>query len=316
MLGWLRHHLHSCGDALKRLALTPLTTLLSVLVIGSAVTLPVSGYVAIENLRSLGTRFAGDPQLSVFMATDATRVDVARVEAMIRAVPIVERVEFVSKDTAFALLKKNNALSDVMATLKSNPLPDALVIHLGRYSAQEAESLSTEIKRDAKVSQVQLDAIWMRRLAGFLNIGRLVLTGLAIVLGIGLVAVTFNTVRLQILTRAQEIEISRLVGATDRFIRRPLFYYAAITGLLGSLLALGAVIGGLAILNHHLGPLAALYSTEFQLAPPRWPAIAMTLGVGILLSLAGAWAAHAATMSAANRLLRTRNEHLSEQPAH
>ena len=112
---------------------------------------------------------------------------------------------------------------------------------------------------------MQADSAWVRRMDTLLRLGRTMVTVLAILLGFGLVAVTFNTIRLQILTQRDEIEVSRLIGATDAYIRRPFFYLGSLLGVLGGAAALLIVLAALAILNRDLAQLAALYGSDFRL---------------------------------------------------
>jgi cell division transport system permease protein len=133
------------------------------------------------------------------------------------------------------------------------------------------------------VAHVQADAAWARRLAALSNIARAAIWLLTAVLGIGLVAVTFNTIRLQILTQRAEIELSKLIGATDAFIRRPFYYLGLVQGLAGGLVALGIVAAGLALLNREVRPLADSYGSSFGFAflPPE-DALAVVLFAGLL----------------------------------
>src|SRR5207237_4586287 len=116
------------------------------------------------------------------------------------------------------------------------------------------------------VAHVQADAAWARRLTALAAIGRLAIWLLTALLGIGLVAVTFNTIRLQILTQREEIEVSKLIGATDAFIRRPFYYLGLLQGLAGGVIALAIVAAALALLNAQVRPLAASYGSGFAFA--------------------------------------------------
>jgi cell division transport system permease protein len=108
-------------------------------------------------------------------------------------------------------------------------------------------------------------------------------------LGVALVAVTFNTIRLQILTQRDEIELCRLIGATHAYIRRPFFYLGSMLGLLGGLAALAIVVGGLAFLNRDLGTLAQLYGTDLRLSIPNPREMGAVLGAAAALGWLGAY---------------------------
>jgi cell division transport system permease protein len=140
-----------------------------------------------------------------------------------------------------------------------------------------------------KVAHVQLDSDWARRLDAALRLGRTAILILGLLLSSALVAVTFNTIRLQILTRREEIEISKLMGATNPFIRRPFLYFGSLQGLAGGLMAWGVLGIAVRLLNRDLGSLAALYSASFRLAGLRWDDAVSLLVFSALLGWLGAW---------------------------
>src|SRR5205814_4046414 len=139
------------------------------------------------------------------------------------------------------------------ASLGRNPLPDAFVV---TSQSESLETLATELAKLPGVAHVQADTLWARRLAALARIGRLGFGLLAALLGAGLFAVTFNTIRLQILTQREEIEVSKLIGATDAFIRRPFYYLGLLQGLAGGAMAVGIVAAALALLNREVSVLA------------------------------------------------------------
>ena len=158
--------------------------------------------------------------------------------------------------------------AELAATLRDNPLPDAFVVGVADREPATVERLERDLRALPKVAQVQIDSVWMRRLDALLDLGRSVVALLAVLLGSALVAVTFNTIRLQIVTHAEEIEVSRLVGATDAYVRRPFFYLGSLLGVLGGIAALAIVFATLAVLNRQLAPVGALYGASLAL---EWP---------------------------------------------
>jgi cell division transport system permease protein len=265
MRTWVRLHWLSLTQTLTRLARTPGATLLNVLVIGIALALPLGGYCVIVNLQSVAGNISTEPEVSVFLATDATRADIAGVESKVKAAEGVKAVRFVSRDAALSALKRDPAMTEMVATLRDNPLPDALVVSLGSHDPQLADRLEREFRTLPKVAHVQVDSAWLQRLGALLRFGRTAVVLLASLLCFALVAVTFNTIRLQILTRAEEIEVSRLIGATDAYIRRPFVYFGATLGTLGGVASLIMVAAALFWLNRDIAPLASLYGTAFRL---------------------------------------------------
>jgi cell division transport system permease protein len=236
-------------------------------VIGVALSLPAGGYALLESLKGLSTRLTLEPQISVFLRPEAKRAESDAVAAALKADRRIVQVRFVSREEALRELNAVQGMSEVIAALGRNPLPDAFIVKAGE---QSVDALASDLEKLPGVGHVQADAEWARRLAALAAIGRFALWLLAALLGIGLVAVTFNTIRLQILTQRDEIEVSKLIGATDAFIRRPFYYLGVLQGLAGGAVALAIVTGGLAILNREVRPLAESYSSGFRFAllPP------------------------------------------------
>jgi cell division transport system permease protein len=276
-------------DAVKRLARSPLATLLSVVVIGVALSLPVGLYLVLTQLQEPSRRLSGDPQVSVFMAADASRAHVSDVEHRLRASAHVNRVRFIPRAEAFEELKRSTGLSDVLDNLPRNPLPDAFVATVEGNRPEWLERLRDEASGWPKVEHVQLDSEWARRLDAALRVGRTLTLLLATLLACALIAVTFNTIRLQILTRREEIEVSGLIGATKPFIRRPFLYFGAIQGGAGGLTAWLVVALATWILNRDLAALAALYASGWRLRTPSMADAAVLLGLSLALGWLGAW---------------------------
>lgn len=268
MRAWLRHHLSTLGATLGRMARSPLATLLNGAVIGIALALPVGFHVGLSSLRSFAAELAAAPQLSLFLSREAQPADVARIEARLKYHPRVRRYSYVPRDEALKRMRAASGLADVIDSLERNPLPDAFIVDAADGSAQSLEALRDELRQWPRVEHVQLDAIWAQRLEALLGLGRLAIIMLGTLLAFALVAVTFNTIRLQILTQQEEIEIVRLIGGTDPFIRRPFLYFGALTGLVGGMVALGIVVGGLLLLNDRLAEVMALYGVPVRLDLP------------------------------------------------
>ena len=264
MRSWLRHHRKALRSALGKLAAQKAGGMVSALVIGVALSLPAGGYALLEGLSALTAGVALDPQISVYLKQGASKADADKLAARLKADPRVGQVRFVSREEALKELKGEEGLSDVVAALDRNPLPDAFVVRTQGSSPQAQTALVEELRRVPLISHVQADALWAQRLASLTRLGRLAVLLLAALLAFGLVAVTFNTIRLQILTQRDEIEVSKLIGATDAFIRRPFLYLGFVQGLTGGALALGIVWSGLALLNSEVRPLAQTYGSSFR----------------------------------------------------
>jgi len=285
MIAWLRQHREALARAMGKLRAQRSASLLNALVIGVALSLPAGGYALLANLQQVAQRFTLEPQLSVFLKPEARR---AELEGRLRADARVAQLRFVSRDDALKELRQSEGLAEVVAALERNPLPDAFVLRArdGRPAALEA--LAADVRTMTGIAQVQVDSAWAQRLGALARIGRLALAALAVLLATGLVAVTFNTIRLQILTQRDEIEVSQLLGATDAFIRRPFFYLGLLQGLAGGALGLAILWAGLALLNQGVRDLAQAYGSSFQLAYLPGPEALMVLALSAFLGWAGA----------------------------
>ena len=267
MKAWFSQHRAALAQATRRLWAAPLNTLLSLLVIGIALTLPAFGYVALDNLRDLGRNASGVQQISLFMNLDASRKDVGEIENRLRA-SATGKWRFVPREEALKRLQASEGMAEIVASLPRNPLPDAFVVEPTNTEPAALEVLKKEIAGWPKVAHVQLDSAWVRRFDAFLRLGKLAVWMLAGLFGAGLIAVTFNTIRLQVMAQSAEIEVARLIGATDAFIRRPFYYFGALQGALGGLLAAALVVGALRLLAGPVDELAALYGGSFALRQP------------------------------------------------
>ena len=287
MSQWISLHRAALALAFRRLWATPLNTLLSLLVIGIALTLPAFGYVALDNLRILGNSASGVQQISLFMSLDAGKKEIGEIESRLRQAAN-GKWRFVPKEDALKRMQSSEGMADIVASLPRNPLPDAFIVEPANTEPEALEVLRKEIAGWPKVAHVQLDSAWVKRFDAFLRLGKLALWMLAGLFGAGLVAVTFNTIRLQVMAQSAEIEVARMIGATDGFIRRPFYYFGALQGALGGLLAALLVVGALRMLAGPVGELATLYGGNFALRLPGLNEVLGLAGVGALLGWIGA----------------------------
>lgn len=285
----LIEHLRVLRFTLQRLLLTPNASLLNILVIGIALSLPVGGYVLLKSAQSLGAQIAGTPQISVFLASGTGAGDIERIGDRLRQHSAIKRIEFVPREVALKKLQQSAGLSDVIGSLSQNPLPDAFVVYPKDGSVATLEALRDELKTWPRFDHVQLDSAWIHKLAALLDFGRMAVAILAALLSFALIAITFNTIRLQILTRREEIEVAKLIGATDAFIRRPFLYFGLTQGLLGGIAAWLLVAGSLMLLNHQVGALTQLYASNFSLQHLSLGDSLTLLGFSAYLGWLGAW---------------------------
>jgi cell division transport system permease protein len=290
MRSWLGQHRRALERAVRRLAQAPASSLLGALVIGIALALPAGGEMLLANLLSLGERVSGRPEISVFLTLDAGKQDVTEVLSRLKQEPRVRAFRHIAREDTLARLRENEGLADVLDALPQNPFPETFVVEPIPDSAEALEALRETLSAWPKVEHAQLDSAWVRRVEAMLRLGRgavLVLGGL---LGLALVVVTFNTIRLQILSQREEIELARMLGATDGFVRRPFFYFGALQGLLGGLIAWSIVSSAAELLRAPLTDLASLYSLTFTARGLPMRAVLVLLAFSLVLGWVGAWA--------------------------
>lgn len=266
-MNWLNVHARAFAQAIARLASQPLGTLLSAMVVGIALSLPAAGFVLLDNVAMLARGVSGTPEISVFLQQQASAAEVAEITRLLQREAEVASFRHVSRDEALQQLERGG-LGDVLGGLGANPLPDAFVVTPRGDSPALYERLYTHFKGWPAVEHVQLDSAWVQRLHALLGLGKSAVLLLAGLLGFALVIVTFNTIRLQILTLRHEIDVSRLLGATDPFIRRPFYWFGSLQGALGGLVALATVWLTVAALGPPAASLAATYGAVFTLSGP------------------------------------------------
>ncbi len=265
MKGWLLHHLHVLRLTLQHLRSNAVASLLNILVIGIALSLPAGGYLLLLNVQGLSDKLIGTPQISIFLSQNAGQDDIARSRTQLEQHKDIVRVEYVPREQALQQLQQSTGLADISSGLTQNPLPNAFIIYPKSSDIDAMEKLRDELKGWSKFDHVQLDSAWIRKLQAILKFGRMAVLILSTLLSFALIAITFNTIRLQILTRREEIEVANLIGASNAFIRRPFLYFGMIQGLLGGATAWLIVSVSFILLNYHLTGITQLYASNFTL---------------------------------------------------
>jgi len=294
MSPWFRQHRFALGAALSTVRKAPGSFLFNVLVVAVALALPFAGITLLDNVRPMSEQLSVDPEVSLFVKPGATREEAEALGPQLRQIIDDSKasITFIPREQALDDLKARSGLSAALDTLGDNPLPDSYVMKLaGSASAADASRIDAVVEQLHQlphVDTVQVDSAWVKRLAALLGVLRLVLLLLAVTLGVVVIAVVFNTIRLQVLTQRDEIAVSKLLGATDNFIHRPFYYTGALLGLCAGAVALGGVALALQPLNAAIAEFARLYASEFQLAPLSAPEVGGLLAISAGLGLIGA----------------------------
>ena len=288
---YLERHLQALVGSLGQLWRQRVNTLLTALVIGVSLALPATLLLGLATLRTATAGWDADARLTAYLkidTPDAAAADLAR--KLGRELAGKAEVALIDRAQALREFERDSGLGEALALLGENPLPAALVLTpLGTADEAALARLSDRVRALPQVQDVQADLEWVRRLNALLELGRRTVWAFAGLLGAGVVLVTGNTIRLAIFNRRAEIEITKLIGGTDAFIRRPFLYWGLLQGFSGGVVAtvlLLAVNIGLA------GPvrtLAGLYGSALSLVTPG-----LVGGLGVLLLGAGLGLAGAA----------------------
>ena len=264
MKAWLVHHLHSLKTAAEQFRATPLATLFTVLVIGVAVALPTGLFVLLSNLDRAAGGVKPQAELTLFMKNSVSEPQGRELAAKLAKESDIADVRFISRTEGIGKLEAAG-LADITAGLPDNPLPHTLVIKPKDETPSALEALGERIKALPETERVLLDTEWIKRLTALMVLGQDMVFMLAAMLGLALAAITANTIRLQIYAQQDEIEVARLIGATDRFIRRPFLYFGGIQGLVGGFAGWGLVMIGLQLIEGSVAQVAGAYGVDFTL---------------------------------------------------
>ena len=290
---WRSHHYLVASQSLQRMLAQPLASVLTWMVIGIAMALPASLFIALDNLQQLTGGWDGAARISVYLQ-DSVAEDAGRRLGQ----QLLERAEI--KDSAYisraAALEEFGKLSGFEALLKElpeNPLPAVVVLQpaLEARSVDDISRLLEEIQQLPEVELAQMDLQWVQRLYHLMELGKRVTLALAALLGLGVLLVTGNTIRLAIESRREEIVVVKLVGGTDAYVRRPFIYTGIWYGLGGSIVAWVLLMGLVLWLDGAVANLVGLYDSQFVLQGLGISGSLVLLMAGTLLGLGGAWLA-------------------------
>ncbi len=290
---WVLRHLQVALSSLGRLYRTPLATLMTAAVIGIALALPTGMHVALSNIQQLAGGWDGAATLSLFLKQEVDEKQIIKLTNKLGAHPKLAEVQLINPDIALEEFQRLSGFKGALKALDRNPLPTVLIIEpLQQYSTPEAaEELMTEFNRLAEVDFTQLDLQWVRRFHAITEIARRGVMVIGILLGLAVLLIVGNTIRLEIQNRKSEIEITKLIGGTDAFIRRPFLYNGLWYGLSGGILAWLLVSISLWMLNGPIERLAGLYRSEFDLSAIDFYTLSILLLGSALLGLFGSWIA-------------------------
>jgi cell division transport system permease protein len=267
MKQWLERHVQTMVGSLGRLWQKPFSTLLTVLVIGIALALPACLHVLVQNVRAASGGWSGALDVSVYMKQSAKLADAKSVAERIRKRRDVSDVTLVTAEEALKEFKRNSGFGAALDALQDNPLPHALIVRPAESfrDPSHVATLTGELKQLPGVDVVQLDTEWVSRFNAILDVVRRVVLLAAGLFALGILVIVGNTIRLDIENRRGEIEVTKLVGGSDAFVRRPFLYNGVWYGLGGGAIAWLIVLVVITLLGEPVRRIAGLYGSGFAL---------------------------------------------------
>ncbi len=285
------HHLRELVGSLGRLTAQPLSALMTIAVIAIALALPAGLQLMVANGRALSGQWDGAIEIAVYLRQDVTAAAAGELAESLREDPAVSDVELIPADQALAEFRESSGFGAALDALTENPLPNLLLIKpaAGQDSAAAVASLSDRLQDELPADIVQADTEWVARFHAMLDVVRRVVALAGAMLALGVVLIVGNTIRLDIQNRRDEIEVAKLIGATDGFIRRPFLYSGFWYGLFGGLSALGLILLSLLALEEPVRRVAGLYGSGFRLEGPGLAGAGVIAGAGAVLGWLGSW---------------------------
>lgn len=298
MLTYLTRHLQVLFATLGDMRRTPMATINTVLIIAITLLLPCLLYIAIKSAQSLSQNWEGRPQISIFLNKDITDSTANALFQEIQLHPSIELAEFITPEAAldeFRILSAKSSdisLDQELAFLGENPLPPSIVVMPDEASAGTTQlvALKEELAQFDGIESIRLDLDWTNRFNAILGVFTRIAILLSGLLAVALILIVGNTIKLLIFNRRSEIEIIKLVGGTNTFVRRPFLYYGALFGLFGASITLGLLMLAGYLVSEPLAKLIELYDTSAILYTLNGNEIAAILIAGVVLGwLAARW---------------------------
>lgn len=296
---WFTRHASTALGSLGRIVRQPFASLMIILVIAVTLALPAALSLAVKNFAAISDSWDDALDFSVFLRDDLSISEAQGLARLIGQRADVEAVRLISADDALREFKQQSGFGDALDHLAENPLPHTLIVRpSGANTGQSMSLLREELQNLPETDLVQLDTDWVQRFQAILDIARQTILIGSMLLGLAIIIVIGNTIRLDIQNRRDEIEVTKLIGASNAFVRRPFLWGGFWYGLFGALLALGLVQYGLYLLRPTVARLAGLYQSGLSMLTLDATESLGIIGIGILLGLVGSWSAAARHMRA------------------
>lgn len=287
---WFTRHVSTAIGSLGRLFRQPFASLMIILVIAVTLAIPAALNLVVKNARSVSEGWDNVLDFSVYLDRNLTESEAQGLARLIQQRADVESVQLITADDALIEFKQRSGFAAALDHLSENPLPHTLVVRPGpANTSQSMILLQEELGNLPEADVVQVDTDWVQRFHAILDIVKRAIIIGGSLLGIAIIVIIGNTIRLDIQNRREEIEVTKLIGASNAFVRRPFLWSGFWYGLFGGLLALGLVQYGLYLLEQPVARLAGLYQSGVTMLSLALVESLAILGIGVTLGLVGSW---------------------------
>ena len=288
---YLLHHLQSLMFSLRKIYEAPATTIMTVAVIGITLSLPGGFYLFLKNIDAISGDFRSSSQISLFLDLDLSEKQARALDKKIAKMELVDSTRFISRDKSLEEFRQDSGFGKSIDTLSSNPLPHTIIVEPGEADTFAVRNLLNSLQAMPEVEIAKLDTEWLERLYTIIEIARRSVVIITILFSCAVLLIIGNTIRLDIQNRYQEIIVTKLIGATDAFIRRPFLYGGVWYGLLGGIISWLIVEIGYLAISGPLERLNLLYKSDMNLITFSFHDFIILITSSTLLGLAGSWIA-------------------------
>ena len=293
MASYLMHHLQMFITSLGFLSRQPFSTLMTSAVIAIALALPAGLYIALDNASQLSAGWDGTTQISLFLKDKVSIEQAEKLAKKLRQDIEIEKVSIIDREQGLKQFMQISGFGDAIKFLDENPLPHVITVQplVDQQRPDQVIHLVDALQEEALVELAQLDMQWVKRLYTLLDVAQRGVWIIGSLLGLAVLLIVGNTIRLDIQNRREAIEVSKLIGASDAFIRRPFLYTGMWYGLSGGLLAWMLIAASLGIMEDPIQKLAALYHSSYEISGFSSVNITALIVISCLLGLGGSWLA-------------------------
>lgn len=285
-----QHHARAFFFSAGKLSSHPLSSLLTALVIGITLALPAALHLLVKNLDELSFSWERTVQASLFLEDSLTEKQGRDMAIRITEMPIVASAEYISRNQALEEFRRLSGFGEALDLLEENPLPAVISVQPTKEaSTLQIQDLLKNLSLTKGVESARIDQSWLERLNAILIIVQHIVQALAVLLALAVIVTVGNTIRLDIQNRKAEIEVMKLLGATNAFVRRPFLYTGVWYGICGGIVAWLLLQIVLSVLSGPVRYLAGLYQSDFGLSGLSLDATLLLFASGILLGWFGSW---------------------------